>query len=181
MPELNIVLYQPEIPSNTGNIARTCLATGARLHLIKPLGFSIDDRQLMRAGLDYWHDVDVRLWDSLDHLLADPEAAAGRHFFFTTKCGRPYYAEKYLPGDWFFFGRETKGLPEPLLDAHPEQCVTIPITRAGDEPGVRGVRSLNLSVSAGIAIFEARRQFALAPNVQETDSRGGAEAQRIQP
>src|ERR1700734_4080440 len=98
MPSLNIVLHQPEIPSNTGNIARTCLATGARLHLVKPLGFRIDDRQLKRGGLDYWHEVDVRLWESLEELFAaTPEA---RRFFFTTKSRRPYHAAKYARGDW---------------------------------------------------------------------------------
>ncbi len=116
MPGLNIVLHQPEIPSNTGNIARTCLATGSRLHLVKPLGFSIDDRQLKRAGMDYWHEVDVRLWESLDELFAATAEARERRFFFTTKSAGPYYAAKFRPGDWLFFGRETKGLPERLLD-----------------------------------------------------------------
>jgi tRNA (cytidine/uridine-2'-O-)-methyltransferase len=152
MPPLNIVLHQPEIPSNTGNIARTCLATGSRLHLVKPLGFSIDDRQLKRAGLDYWDEVDVQLWDSLDALFAATAADSPRRFLFTTKTHRPYYTVKYLPGDWFIFGRETKGLPEILLAENEPQCVTIPMTNA--------TRSLNLSVSVGVAIFEARRQFA---------------------
>ena len=152
MPELNVVLHQPEIPSNTGNIARTCLATGARLHLVKPLGFSIDDRQLKRAGMDYWHEVDVRLWESLEELFAATEPAMERRFFFTTKSRRPYFEADYQPGDWFFFGRETKGVPEPLLAAHAGQCVTIPMTN--------GARSLNLSVAVGVAVFEARRQFA---------------------
>ena len=151
-PDLHVVLHQPEIPANTGNIARTCLATGSRLHLIKPLGFSIDDRQLKRAGLDYWHDVDVRLWESLEELFAATPEAANRRFFFTTKTARPYHSAEFLPGDWFFFGRETKGLPEPLLAANEPRCLTIPMTN--------GARSLNLSVSAGVAIFEARRQFA---------------------
>ena len=147
---LNIVLHQPEIPSNTGNIARTCLATGSRLHLVKPLGFSIDDRQLKRAGLDYWHEVDVRLWESLEELFA---ATPGeRRFFFTTKSRRPYYEPSYRPADWFFFGRETKGLPESLLAENAESCVTIPMSN--------NTRSLNLSVSVGVAVFEARRQFA---------------------
>jgi tRNA (cytidine/uridine-2'-O-)-methyltransferase len=151
-PTLNIVLHQPEIPSNTGNIARTCLAAGARLHLIKPLGFSIDDRQLRRAGLDYWHEVDVRLWESLEDLFSATAEARERRFFFTTKCRRPCYEAAFKPGDWFFFGRETKGLPESLLAEYADQCVTIPMEN--------GARSLNLSVSAGIAVFEARRQFA---------------------
>jgi tRNA (cytidine/uridine-2'-O-)-methyltransferase len=152
MPTLNVVLHQPEIPSNTGNIARTCLATGARLHLVKPLGFSIDDRQLKRAGMDYWHEVEVRLWESLDELFAATAATADRRFFFTTKSHRPYYAAEFRPGDWFFFGRETKGLPEKLLADNAAHCVTIPMTN--------GARSLNLAVAVGVAVFEARRQFA---------------------
>ncbi|MGA3171337.1 MAG: tRNA (cytidine(34)-2'-O)-methyltransferase [Chthoniobacteraceae bacterium] len=152
MPLLNVVLYQPEIPSNTGNIARTCLATGARLHLIKPLGFSIDDRQLKRAGLDYWDEVDVRIWENVDELFAATREEAERRFFFTTKTRRAYYEAKFKAGDWLFFGRETKGLPESLLEANAENCVTIPMES--------GARSLNLSVAAGIAIYEARRQFA---------------------
>ena len=155
MPGLNIVLHQPEIPSNTGNIARTCLATGSRLHLVKPLGFSIDDRQLKRAGLDYWHEVDVRLWESLEELFAATVETRGRRFFFTTKSGRPYYSAKFTPGDWFFFGRETKGLPEHLLEENAARCVTIPMI-----PITKGTRSLNLAVSVGVAVFEARRQFA---------------------
>jgi len=153
-PTLNIVLHQPEIPSNTGNIARTCLATGARLHLIKPLGFTIDDRQLKRAGLDYWHEVDVQLWDNLDTLFAATPAA--RRFFFTTKSRRTYYSATFAPGDWFFFGRETKGLPETLLAENEPRCLTIPMN-----PSENSVRSLNLAVSVGIAVFEARRQFAI--------------------
>jgi len=151
-PVLNIVLHQPEIPSNTGNIARTCLAAGARLHLVKPLGFSIDDRQLKRAGLDYWHEVDLQLWDNLDALFA--ASPAGRRFFFTTKSARPYYSAKFTPGDWFFFGRETKGLPETLLAENEPYCLTIPMN-----PVENSVRSLNLSVAVGVAVFEARRQF----------------------
>ena len=99
----------------------------------------------------------MRLWDSLEQLFADPDAASGRRFFFTTKSRRPYYAQQYIPGDWFFFGRETKGLPESLLNENPERCVTIPMQSA-----LSAVRSLNLSVSVGIAIFEACRQFAMA-------------------
>jgi len=152
MPDLHVVLHQPEIPANTGNIARTCLATGSRLHLVGPLGFSIDDRQLKRAGLDYWHEVDVQLWDSLEQLFAATPEAAGRRYFFTTKSTRPYYSATFQPGDWFFFGRETKGLPESLLAENEPACLTIPMSN--------NARSLNLSVSAGVAVFEARRQFA---------------------
>ncbi|HEX4086870.1 MAG TPA: tRNA (cytidine(34)-2'-O)-methyltransferase [Chthoniobacteraceae bacterium] len=151
-PALNVVLHQPEIPANTGNIARTCLATGSTLHLIKPLGFSIDDKQLKRAGLDYWHEVDVRLWESIEELFAATAEARARRFLFTTKCERPYSAAQYRAGDWLFFGRETKGLPESLLAEYAAQCVTIPMCNAA--------RSLNLSVSVGVGVFEACRQIS---------------------
>src|SRR5437016_4937438 len=121
----NVVLVEPEIPPNTGNIARLCLATDSRLHLIKPLGFSIDDRTLRRAGLDYWKEVKVTLWDSLDALFA-AQAATARYFFLTTKSTRPYWDERFQPRDFFIFGRETKGLPEPLLAAHRDRLLTIP-------------------------------------------------------
>lgn len=149
----NIVLVEPEIPSNTGNIARTCLATGAHLHLVKPLGFSLDDRQLKRAGLDYWHEVRVTTWDSLNALFLSLGSNA-RRFFLTTKCKRPYYEETFQPDDWLFFGRETKGLPEPLLAANREYLLTIPMTNQ--------TRSLNLAVSVGIVLFEAMRQTRIA-------------------
>jgi tRNA (cytidine/uridine-2'-O-)-methyltransferase len=144
----NIVLVEPEIPPNTGNIGRLCLATGSTLHLVKPLGFAIDDRTLKRAGLDYWKEVDVRLWDSLHELQRN--VGAGRRFFFlTTKTERVYYDVSFRPGDFLVFGRETKGLPEPLLAAHSEELLTIPM---------RGTRSLNLATAVGIVLFEAMRQ-----------------------
>ena len=118
---LNIVLVEPEIPPNTGNVGRLCLATGARLHLVKPLGFSIDDRALRRAGLDYWRDVDVRLWDSLGEIFA--AAPAGQRFhFLTTKAVRSYWDARFADGDFLVFGRETKGLPEALLAAMDPEC-----------------------------------------------------------
>jgi tRNA (cytidine/uridine-2'-O-)-methyltransferase len=145
----NVVLVEPEIPPNTGNIGRLCLATGSRLHLVKPLGFSIDDRDLKRAGLDYWKEVDVRLWDSLAELQV---AESGQRFFFlTTKSDRPYYDVKFRAGDFLVFGRETKGLPENLLAAHREELLTIPM---------RGTRSLNLATAVGIVLFEAVRQHS---------------------
>lgn len=143
----NVVLVEPEIPPNTGNIGRLCLATGSTLHLVKPLGFSIDDRELKRAGLDYWKEVDVKLWDSLDQLRHDN--ADGRFFFLTTKSKRAYYDVRFQAGDFLVFGRETKGLPESLLAAHSEELLTIPM---------RGTRSLNLATAAGIVLFEAVRQ-----------------------
>jgi tRNA (cytidine/uridine-2'-O-)-methyltransferase len=143
----NVVLVEPEIPPNTGNVGRLCLATGSTLHLIKPLGFSLDDRQLKRAGLDYWEDVDVRTWDSLDELrIAHP---AARYFFVTSKTKRAYWDVKFQSGDFLVFGRETKGLPEDLLAANVGDCITIPM---------QGTRSLNLATAVGIVLFEAVRQ-----------------------
>jgi tRNA (cytidine/uridine-2'-O-)-methyltransferase len=146
----NVVLVEPEIPPNTGNIGRLCLATGSTLHLVKPLGFSIDDRTLKRAGLDYWKEVDVRLWDSFGELWQSRETTA-RFFFLTTKSKRVYYDVSFLAGDFLVFGRETKGLPEPLLAAHPGDLLTIPM---------QGTRSLNLATAVGIVLFEAMRQVA---------------------
>ncbi len=151
---LNVVLVQPEIPPNTGNVGRLCLATGACLHLVQPLGFSLDDKLLRRAGLDYWHEVRVKLWDSLDQLLeALPEGA--RIFFLTTKSARPYWDAQFKDGDFLIFGRETKGLPEPLLAANQTRCLTIPM------PG--STRSLNLATSVGIVLYEALRQISANP------------------
>ena len=149
---LNIVLVEPEIPPNTGNVGRLCLATGARLHLVKPLGFSIDDRALRRAGLDYWREVDVKLWDSLDEIFASSQP--GRRFhFLTTKATRPYWDARFEDGDFLVFGRETKGLPEPLLTARSGDCITIPMSGS--------TRSLNLATAVGIVLYEAVRQMAL--------------------
>ena len=143
----NVVLVEPEIPPNTGNIGRLCLATGSTLHLVKPLGFSLDDRELKRAGLDYWPEVTVLLWDSFEELrTSEPEQ---RFFFLTTKTTRTYHDVRFRPGDFLVFGRETKGLPEPLLAAHREHLLTIPM---------RGTRSLNLATAVGIVLFEAVRQ-----------------------
>jgi tRNA (cytidine/uridine-2'-O-)-methyltransferase len=144
----NVVLVEPEIPPNTGNIGRLCLATGSTLHLVKPLGFAIDDRTLKRAGLDYWKEVDLQLWDSFEDLRRsrDPDS---RFYFLTTKSKRPYYDVRFRPGDFLVFGRETKGLPESLLAAHADELLTIPM---------RGTRSLNLATAVGIVLFEAMRQ-----------------------
>ncbi len=143
----NIVLVEPEIPPNTGNVGRLCLATGSTLHLIKPLGFAIDDRTLKRAGLDYWKEVDVRLWDSLGQMEA--EYLDARRFYLTTKTERPYFSVDFRAGDFLVFGRETKGLPEPLLHAHGTHLLTIPM---------QGTRSLNLATAVAIVLFEAVRQ-----------------------
>jgi tRNA (cytidine/uridine-2'-O-)-methyltransferase len=144
----NVVLVEPEIPPNTGNVGRLCLATESTLHLIKPLGFAMDDRTLRRAGLDYWRDVDVRLWDSLVQLRnAQPPNA--RYFFLTTKTQRPYYEVRFQSGDFLVFGRETKGLPEALLRERENDLLTIPMC---------GTRSLNLATAVAIVLFEAMRQ-----------------------
>ena len=148
-PPFHVVLVAPEIPANTGNIARTCLATGAHLHLVKPLGFQIDDRSLLRAGLDYWKEVQVHVWESFEEFLAS-QPPGSRNYYLTTKTQAPYYQAKFQPGDTLIFGRETKGLPESLLAANAESCLTIPMTNK--------TRSLNLSVSVGIVLFEAIRQ-----------------------
>ena len=144
----NVVLVEPEIPPNTGNVGRLCLATQSTLHLVKPLGFSLDDRQLKRAGLDYWDEVEVRLWNSLDE-LRQAQTAAARWFFLTTKTTRSCYDVKFERGDFLVFGRETKGLPENLLAANADHCITIPM---------HGTRSLNLATAVAIVLFEAARQ-----------------------
>jgi len=144
----NVVLIEPEIPPNTGNIGRLCLATQSTLHLVKPLGFSLGDRELRRAGLDYWEEVRVQLWDSFD-ALRRAQPAGARSLFLTTKSKRPYYEVKFEKDDFLVFGRETKGLPEDLLAANPDNCMTIPM---------HGTRSLNLATAVAIVLFEAVRQ-----------------------
>ena len=146
----NVVLVEPEIPPNTGNVGRLCLATGSTLHLVGPLGFDLDDRQLQRAGLDYWSEVEVKLWSSFAELHA-AQAPEPRYFYLTTKTRRPYYEEHFQAGDFLVFGRETKGLPEPLLHANTERLLTIPM---------QGTRSLNLATAVGIVLFEGMRQVA---------------------
>jgi len=145
----NVVLIEPEIPPNTGNIGRLCLATRSTLHLVKPLGFSLDDRQLRRAGLDFWDEVDVRFWDSFDGLRR-AQPLETRYFFLTTKSKRPYYEVKFQLDDFLVFGRETKGLPEDLLAANVDNCINIPM---------HGTRSLNLATAVAIVLFEAVRQL----------------------
>jgi tRNA (cytidine/uridine-2'-O-)-methyltransferase len=144
----NVVLVEPEIPPNTGNVGRLCLATQSTLHLIKPLGFSLDDRQLKRAGLDYWKEIDLRIWDSFAHLQSK-QARLARYFFLTTKSKRAYYDVAFRQDDFLVFGRETKGLPESLLAANISSCITIPM---------HGTRSLNLATAVAIVLFEAVRQ-----------------------
>lgn len=148
MSHINIVLLEPEIPQNTGNIARTCAATGASLHLIKPLGFEIDNAKLKRAGLDYWNKLDITYYDNLDHFFRmHPEAEI---YYFSTKAPACYTDVKYPQEAWLMFGKETKGLPEDLLYNNRDHCVRIPM--------ICELRSLNLSNSVAIAVYEVLRQ-----------------------
>jgi tRNA (cytidine/uridine-2'-O-)-methyltransferase len=144
----NVVLVRPEIPPNTGNIGRLCLATQSTLHLVRPLGFSLDDRQLKRAGLDYWDEVNLKLWDSFDALRCSQPPDAN-YFFLTTKSKRPYSEARFQRDDFLVFGPETKGLPENLLVANEDHCISIPM---------HGTRSLNLATAVAIVLFEAVRQ-----------------------
>lgn len=148
MSKINIILHEPEIPQNTGNIARTCAATGASLHIIKPMGFEIDDKKLKRAGLDYWHQLDITYYENLDDFyLKNPDAQI---YFFSTKAPRKYTDIRYPDTVYIMFGKESRGLPESLLYAHPDTTVRIPMRD--------GLRSLNLSNSVAIAVYEIFRQ-----------------------
>lgn len=151
MAVLNIVLVEPEIPQNTGNIARTCAATGTRLHIIKPMGFTPDDKKLKRAGLDYWHLLDITYYENLNGFFEkNPD---GQYRFFTTKAQNRYVDVEYGDNVYLFFGKETKGLPEDLLFKHPNECVRIPMVNDS------AARSLNLSNSVAIAVYEVLRQW----------------------
>jgi tRNA (cytidine/uridine-2'-O-)-methyltransferase len=143
---LHVVLVEPEIPPNTGNVARLCAATGCALHLIEPLGFRIDDRELKRAGLDYWRSLDVVLHASLDAFFA--EYAPERAWFFSTRSTQGYYGAPYRRGDALVFGKETAGLPLAVLEAYPERTLRIPMRP-------NAVRSINLATAVGIATYEA--------------------------
>lgn len=157
-----IVLHEPEIPANTGNIARTCVALGIPLHLIEPLGFSIDDKQVKRAGLDYWFDLDLTLWSSLDEFLHKHQE---RPIYYLTTKGKQVYSDVDFPEDSIFvFGKETKGLPESLMIAHQERMIRIPMTD--------GTRSLNLSNSVAIVAYEAMRQHGFKDLCREGELAG---------
>ena len=147
---LNIVLVEPEIPQNCGNIARTCAATGSRLHLIRPLGFDISDRAVKRAGLDYWHLVSVADYEDLDAFFALHPEAAEDLWLATTKAPRDYTQARISPDCWLFFGKETAGLPEAFRLAHYDRCIRLPMRE--------DARSLNLSNSVAILTYEALRQ-----------------------
>ncbi|MBQ2840970.1 MAG: tRNA (uridine(34)/cytosine(34)/5-carboxymethylaminomethyluridine(34)-2'-O)-methyltransferase TrmL [Oscillospiraceae bacterium] len=153
----NIVLVEPEIPANTGNISRTCAVTGAALHLVRPLGFDISDRQLRRAGLDYWKYLDISVYDNIQDFF--DKNADGRFFFCTTKAKKTYTEFEYKENDFFIFGKETKGLPEPLLAENMDSCIRIPMLPT--------LRSLNLSNSVAIVVYEALRQIGFE-NMQLT-------------
>lgn len=144
----NIVLVEPVIPPNTGNIARTCVATNSRLHLVEPLGFSLSERSVKRAGLDYWFDLDLKLWPDLDHCLR--YFTKQQIFYVTTKGQQEYSKVTYSKDCVLFFGKEDKGLPEEVLQSHPERCIRIPMST--------NKRSLNLANSVSIVLYEALRQ-----------------------
>ena len=165
---MNIVLVNPEIPQNTGNIARTCAATGAVLHLVKPLGFRLDDKYMKRAGLDYWFLTDVRVHDSWDAFCAANLEA--RMHYLTTKAPRGYCEVTYQSEDFLVFGRETRGLPEQLLAENYDRCVRIPMRAEA--------RSLNLSNSVAIVLYEALRQLdfsglSSAGHLRDAEGGGG--------
>ena len=148
MKNLNIVLLEPQIPQNTGNISRTCAVTGARLHLIKPLGFEVTDKNLKRAGLDYWDKLDITYYENLDDFF---DKNNGEYFYFTTKGKNVYTDVSYPDNAYLFFGREDKGLPEELLFENKGKCVRVPMRNT--------LRSLNLSNTVAIAAYEVLRQW----------------------
>lgn len=156
--ELNIVLVEPQIPQNTGNIARTCAVTGARLHLVKPMGFSVDDKKLKHAGLDYWHFLDISYYENMEDFF---EKTRGTYFYYSTKALNTYCDVKYPDKSYIVFGREDKGLPEDLLYRNKNSCVRIPMI---DE-----ARSLNLSNSVAIGAYEVLRQWSF-PSLQNKGS-----------
>ena len=151
---LHVVLFEPEIPPNTGNIGRLCWSTNSALHLIRPLGFEIDDRAVRRAGLDYWNELDLAVWDTFEALRTAVADVRGRKMedlmhLFTTKATRSHWSAKFVLGDFLVFGPESRGLPESLLDTATERSVKIPMSNG---------RSLNLATSAGIGLYEGLRQ-----------------------
>ena len=166
---LNIVLVEPQIPQNTGNVARTCAITGTRLHLVGPMGFEIDDRKLIRAGLDYWHFLDITQYDDIAEFFYKtmksgispddrvPDTSALDFYYFTTKARRIYTEPAYADNAYIFFGSETKGLDEALIFRNPEQCIRLPM--------LEGARSMNLSSCVAVGVFEVLRQWGF-PELQ---------------
>ncbi len=156
---INVVLVEPEIPQNTGNIVRTCAATGTRLHIIKPMGFSIDDKRLKRAGLDYWHFMNIKYYENLDDFF--DKTRGGRYFYLSSKAAQCYTDAEYNDGDYFLFGKETRGLPEKLLLDNPARGIRIPM--------ISEARCLNLSNSVAIVVYEALRRQNFAGLCREAD------------
>ncbi len=154
---MNIVLLEPEIPHNTGNIARTCAATGAKLHLIKPLGFSIEDKYLKRAGLDYWHMLDITIYEDYEDFMEKNDSP--KIYMSTTKARHTYTEVSYEYDSFIMFGKETAGIPEEILKDHDDTCIRIPM--------VPNARSLNLSNSVAIVLYEALRQHQFEHLLQE--------------
>ncbi len=148
----NVVLVTPDIPHNTGAIGRLCLSTGSTLHLVKPLGFELNEKAVKRAGLDYWQHVDLKVWESLEAFIdaSDPK----KYHLLTTKTDTSYWNASYNKGDYLIFGSETRGLPESFLSAYPDKLRTIPMD-------ITHVRSLNLATASGIVLFEGMRQLSL--------------------
>jgi len=144
----NIVLINPQIPPNTGNIGRLCVNAGAKLHIVKPIGFDISEKAVKRAGLDYWDKLDLTLYENIEEFFESVDTS--RCFFATTKTNTPYFKKNYKKGDYLIFGSETKGIDEKILEKYQQNCITIPMTKEG--------RSLNLAVSCGIVLYEAIRQ-----------------------
>ncbi len=156
--DINIVLHEPEIPQNTGNIARTCAATGCALHIIKPMGFAIDDRKLKRAGLDYWHELDITYYENLDDFFEkNPNAD---FYCFSTKAPHCYTEVNYPYPTFIFFGKETKGLPEDFLRANYDRCVRLPMRE--------NIRSLNLSNAVAVGVYEVLRQHGFKGQQSES-------------
>ncbi|HJG95990.1 MAG TPA: tRNA (uridine(34)/cytosine(34)/5-carboxymethylaminomethyluridine(34)-2'-O)-methyltransferase TrmL [Romboutsia timonensis] len=148
---INVVLVEPEIPQNTGNIIRTCAATGATLHLVKPLGFSLEDKYLKRSGLDYWDIANIQYYDSFEEVVE--KNPTGTFFYATTKVDQAHSDVKYVDNSFIVFGKETKGLPESLIKSNLETCIRIPMLN------LEKARSLNLSNSVAIVVYEALRQL----------------------
>ncbi len=163
---MNIVLVEPEIPQNTGNIARTCKATGSVLHIVKPMGFTIDDKKLKRAGLDYWHELDIRYYENLSDFFAKNQ---GNFYFATTKGKLRYDEPSYQDGDYLFFGKETRGLPENLLAENYDTAIRIPMAE--------GNRSLNLSNSVAVVLYEALRHNDFFQLKEDGELTGRAEGE----
>ncbi len=146
----NLVLVHPQIPNNTGAIGRLCVNAGASLHLIKPIAFDIDEKAVRRAGLDYWDKLDLHVWEDLEDFFEHNDIKENNAHFATTKTDRPYFEAHFKEGDFIFFGSETAGIPEDILNKYKNQNITIPMTKDG--------RSLNLAISTGIVLYDAIRQ-----------------------